>query len=125
MKACAVLFAGMMLLQSLLASLPAWCVSGSCIEVVAVDHSCCGVAGDEQIPAGDESDDCRDCVEVDHAAPIILDRTPDLGPVIAVVHRLPDLLHRTVVVADAPAFPTGPPRPPAILRDLRTIRLLI
>jgi len=124
MKPLAALVAGILLMQGLVASLPAWCVSGSCDEVI-VDRSCCLAADGAPMADGKLAEDCQDCVEVDDTAPIVPDRTLDVGAVIAVVHRAPDLLDVAVVVEGAPRLPTGPPRPSAILRDLRTVRLLI
>lgn len=124
MQAFAVLTAGIPLMMSLLLALPAWCMSGSCDPVVE-DRGCCPVAGGEQMAIGGAVDACWDCVEVDATVSTLTERPPIATTAIAILHRTSGLLVDSMMVDDAPRLPTGPPRASAILRDLRTVHLLI
>lgn len=128
MKRFAVGLALLMLLTTLAAPLPAWCLTGVCAptedDAAVSFKDCC--ESDTPAQASGGGDDCLNCVSVDDAAPTIPDRPADPLPSVVLTQQ-PPIPSLVLLVSSerTQLLPTGPPITSAILRDLRTIRLLI
>lgn len=129
MSALATGLAWLLLVTTTVAPATHWCATVACEPAPAAP--CCdpapAVAAEDADRTGRDhrSDRCRGCLPIDENAATVPDRPRDPPPVAVAAQRMaaPPAIDRRSA-PPARARPRGPPHP-AVLRDLRCVRLLI